>query len=141
NQSDVTIYLHGATSTRLYRYSVDEPTSKGKTFMAGGSIAPITLYGLTAGTHTLFIDELGANDVVLANDSIDIVIDKTPPGAPSISGTGCVPCNNDDLFASWSSAEQGAVYRWRVDNGAWSDVSARMSFHQPPTVLLGPHNF
>lgn len=69
---------------------------------------------LSEGTHTLYVRERNAAGQWSVSGSWTVAVDRTPPGAPAVTGT--TPSPGPRPTWSWTSGGGCGVYRYRLDN-------------------------
>jgi fibronectin type 3 domain-containing protein len=108
----------GGGGNGTYRYKLDNSDlSAGTTQTATANCTPGTT--LSEGTHTLYVQERDAAGNWSANGSFAIVVDITPPTAPTVTGT--TPTTDTTPTWSWTPGGGGnGTYRYKLDN---SDLS------------------
>ena len=98
----------------IFRYKLDDNNlSSGGAETANISYTPDT--ALSEGSHTLYVQERDGAGNWSVTGSWTIVIDITPPAAPTVSGT--TPTNDTTPTWTWSSAGGGTgTFRYKIDD-------------------------
>jgi hypothetical protein len=109
----------GGGGNGTFRYKLDSSDlGTGATETTATNYTPGS--ALNQGSHTLYVQERDGEGDWSGSGSWTIVIDITPPTAPSVSGSS--PTNDTTPTWSWSSGGGGnGTYRYKLDN---SDLSS-----------------
>ncbi|HKP94239.1 MAG TPA: Ig-like domain-containing protein [Fibrobacteria bacterium] len=115
----------GGDGTGRYRIRLDtavfspaSPTTKAKAFVPAANLAE--------GAHTLYVQESDSADNWSETAAWTVVVDLTPPTAPTVSGI--TPTNNRKPIWSWLSGGGGAgFYRYCMD---CADIATTFSLTQ-----------
>ncbi|TGE40182.1 cell wall-binding protein [Desulfosporosinus fructosivorans] len=115
-----------------YRYKLDDSDlSSGTTATTSPSYTPGS--ALSEGSHTLYVQEKDAAGNWSSSGSISIIMDVTPPDAPTV--TGATPTNDNTPTWTWSSGGEGdGNYRYKLDD---SDLSSGTTATTSPIYTPG----
>ena len=95
-------------------------------WVSTGTSRTVTLYGLTANTsYTISVRGVnssgaGAIGSAFFTTTPSIVIIQ-PPSAPAVSSSNVAETT---ATVSWTAAARATSYQWRINNGAWTGISA-----------------
>jgi hypothetical protein len=106
----------GGGGNGTYRYKLDDSNlGSGATTTTGTSYTPVSALTSNA-THTFYVQERDAAGNWSASGSFAIVIDITPPNAPSVSGA--TPTNDTTPTWTWTPGGGGGngTYRYKLDD-------------------------
>ena len=127
----------GGGGAGAYRYQLDG-SSGTWTETTGTTWTPGT--ALTAGAHTLYVQERDAAGNWSSSGSLAITVDTTAPSAPVVTGT--TPTNDTTPAWSWSSGGGGGngTYRYQLDSEAGTWITTTATTWTPGTALTaGAH--
>lgn len=84
--------------------------------------SPVTLTGLSAGTHTFTVTQTDAVGNVGSASTVTWVIDTTAPLAPTVARTvpTATPTNSATQTLTYAGAEAGGTYRCKLDTAAYA---------------------
>jgi hypothetical protein len=120
NSTTQALTYSGAESGGTYQCKLDSAN------WSACSSSPVTLTGLSAGTHTYSVTQTDAVGNVGSATSVTWTIDTTPPDAPTVVRTSptATPTNSASQTLTYSGAESGGSYKCKLDAAAWASCGA-----------------
>ena len=116
NSTSQSITFSGAESNGTFQCKLDSAA------YASCPSSPITLSGLTNGSHTYSVIQTDAAGNVSAAGTVSWTIDNVGPAAPTVTRTSpsTSPTPLSTQTITYSGAEPGGTFQCKLDAGAWS---------------------